>query len=162
MAVTGPSHFGVHVSDLERSLAFYRDLLGMEQVARFDESDEVVRSAVGYADASLKTAHLKIPNSEMFMEIIEYVSPRGTPVDPQAANPGTTHLTFYVDDLQRTYDELVAAGVQPVGTITDVPNADRKNGPVADMPHLHRIIGGKTVYMQDPDGIRVELMQPGD
>ena len=157
----GVGHLGIHVSDIDQSLHFYRDLLGMEQIARFDESDDVVRGVVGYPDASLKTAHLRIPDSDLFMEVIEYVAPVGTPVDPQPANPGTVHLTFFVDDLQSAYDELVAAGVKPAGRVTDIPDADRENGPLASMPHIHRIIGGKSVYMTDPDGIRVELMQPG-
>jgi hypothetical protein len=79
------------------------------------------------------------------MEVIEYVAPQGTAVDPQPANPGTAHLTFYVDDLQRAYDEVVAAGVEPAGRVTDIPEADRENGPLASMPHLHRIVGGKSV-----------------
>ena len=156
----GLDHVVLRVRDVERSLAFYRDLLGMEELARFDESDDVVRSVVGYPDASLRTAHLRIPNSDLFMEVIEYVAPDGTPVDPQPANPGTTHLTFYVEDLRSVYDKLVAAGVRPAGRVTEIPDGDRENGPLAGMPHLHRIVGGKSVYMTDPDGIRIELIEP--
>lgn len=155
----GVGHLGIHVADIDRSLEFYCGLLGMELLARFDESDEVVRSAVGYPDASLKTAHLRIPESDLFMEVIEYVAPEGEAIDPQPANSGTVHLTFYVDDLQAAYDELVAAGVEPAGRVTDIPDQDRENGPIAALPHLHEIIGGRTCYMKDPDGIRVELMQ---
>lgn len=151
-------HFGVPVSNIERSLAFYSDLLGMEELARFEGSDDVVRSVVGYPNVSLKTAH-EDPKLRDIHEVIEYMSPEGRLVDPQPANPGTTHLTFFVNDLQQTYDDLVAAGVQPAGQVTDIPGADQENGRIADMPHLHRIIGGKSVYMRDPDGIRVEFIQ---
>ncbi len=81
-------------------------------------------------------------------------------LNPQPANPGTTHLTFYVEDLQSAYDELVAAGVEAAGRVTDIPDADRENGPLADLPHIHRIVGGKSVYMADHDGIRIELIEP--
>jgi catechol 2,3-dioxygenase-like lactoylglutathione lyase family enzyme len=155
-------HFGIHVQDVERSLAFYRDLLGMEQVAYFEESDQTVRDVTGYPDGELKTAHLRVPNSDMFMEIIKYEQPKGTPVDPQPANPGTVHLAFFVDDLQATFDRLIAAGVEPAGRVTDIPLSlmeERIAGETQWPGNLQRLIGGKAVYIRDPDGIRVELDQ---
>ena len=155
-------HIGIHVRDIERSLAFYRDLLGFEQVAYFEEADPVVRGVTGYDDAELQTAILRVPSSPMFIELNKYVTPNGTPVDPQPANPGTLHLAFFVEDLQATFERLVAAGVQPAGHVTDIPSAqvdERVPGQDTWPANLHRLIGGKSVYMTDPDEIRIELSQ---
>jgi lactoylglutathione lyase len=68
-----------------------------------------------------------------------------TPVDTRTANPGTAHTAYYVDDLDALYADLVARGVKSVSppvTPTIGPNQ-----------------GGRAVYLIDPDGIRVELIQ---
>ena len=66
-------------------------------------------------------------------------------MDTRTANPGTAHIAFFVDDLDTLYAELVARGVgsvSPPVTPTIGPNE-----------------GGRAVYLIDPDGIRVELIQ---
>jgi catechol 2,3-dioxygenase-like lactoylglutathione lyase family enzyme len=155
-------HFGIHVEDVERSLKFYRDLLGFTQVGYFEEADPVVRGVTGYQDAELNTAILQVPNSDMFMEIIKYRQPQGVVIDPQPANVGTVHLAFFVDDLRATYGSLLAAGVRSAGEVTEIPPADvdaRVPGRREWPTNLRRLIGGKSVYMIDPDGIRVELSE---
>ncbi len=158
------SHLAVHVADVERSLAFYRDLLGMEQLGYFVEYDQTVRDVVGYPDAVLKTAHVLIPNSDMYMEIIEFVRPQGTPVDPQPANPGTVHLGFFVDDLEATLQRLIEAGYSFHGTSrpVDIPASlmdSRDAEGEAEGNWMHKLMGGKACYVEDPDGIVLQLDQ---
>jgi lactoylglutathione lyase len=144
-AITRPHHTGLHVSDLERSLAFYRDLLGFELVFAWNPQAPYIGELVGYPDVDLHAAVVRPPNSDVFLELLEYRNVESTPVDARMASPGTAHTAYYVDDVDSLYAALVAKGVKSVSppvTPTIGPNA-----------------GGRAVYLLDPDGIRVELIE---
>lgn len=144
-SITNAHHTGLQVADLERSLAFYRDLLGFEVVFQWNPQAPYIGKLVGYPDVDLHSAILRMPNSEVFLELLEYRNVERTAVDTNTANPGTAHTAFFVDDLDDLYADLVAKGVDSVSepvTPTIGPNK-----------------GGRVVYMIDPDGIRVELIE---
>jgi lactoylglutathione lyase len=144
-SIEGVSHFGIQVADLERSIAFYRDLIGLDLIARWVTDQPYSQELVGYPGVELGVAVLRIPGSASFLEILEYRNVERRAVDPGTANPGTAHLCVYVDDLEALYERLLAGGarfVSPIKSPTAGPNA-----------------GGKVVYMIDPDGIRVELLE---
>lgn len=141
----GVSHFGIQVADLDRSIGFYGGLLGLELVTRWVRDQEYIRELVGYPGVELHVAVFRLPNSDGFLEILDYRNVERTAIDPANANPGTAHMCFYVTDLDALHERLQGAGVQfvsPIKSPTVGPNA-----------------GGKAVYMLDPDGIRIELLQ---
>jgi catechol 2,3-dioxygenase-like lactoylglutathione lyase family enzyme len=145
--ITGADHTSYTVSNLERSLEFYHDLLGFEVLhIRPQITSHYFREIVGYPEGVIKGAYLAIPGTSHKLELFEYVNPRGTPLDTRNNNPGSSHLAFYVDDLAALYEALKARGVQfrsaPV-YMDEGPNE-----------------GGWAVYMLDPDGITIELFQP--
>jgi lactoylglutathione lyase len=145
-AITRPHHMGIQVADLERSIAFYRDLLGFDVVFQWNPQAEYIRQIVGYPGVDIHAAILRLPgDTGVFLEIMEYRNVDRTPVDTRTANPGTAHIAFFVDDCDALYGELVAKGVGSV------------NPPVT--PTIGPNKGGRAVYMIDPDGIRVELIQ---
>jgi catechol 2,3-dioxygenase-like lactoylglutathione lyase family enzyme len=145
-AITGFNHVGIQVRDVERSTRFYTELLGLELVSRFSKDDAYVQRVVGYhPDVVLEVAILRLPDSKGFLEILEYRGVERTPVDPATANPGTSHLCFFVDDLDALYERLTAEGVEFVSP--------------PETPTSGMNLGGRLVYMKDPDGIRVELAQ---
>ena len=151
MGVSGILHTGLTVSDLERSIAFYRDLLGLELIAQWDSSQPYLRRIVAYPDAELRIALLRLPHigdggSGHHIELLEYRRPRGERGDANTCNPGNGHVAFMVDDLDRLYAELSAKGVR------------FKSAPVA-ITH-GRNTGAKGVYLFDPDDITLELIQP--
>src|SRR5207244_2103251 len=146
--VTGCEHIGIQVRDVERSSRFYEEHLGLERVARFSMSHPYVQRIVGYyPDVTLEIALLAIPGTEVQLEILEYRGVAKAAVDPATANPGTAHFSLFVDDLDELYGRLTARGVEFVSEVqTSVA------GPMK---------GSRIVYMKDPDGIRVELVQRG-
>ena len=144
-SITRPHHVGIQVADLDRSVAFYRDILGFELIFAWNPQAEYIRTIVGYPEADIHAAILRPPNSELFLEILEYRNVEKAPVDTRTANPGTAHLAFFTDDCDGLYDELTAKGVKSV------------NPPVT--PTIGPNTGGRAVYMIDPDGIRVEFIQ---
>jgi lactoylglutathione lyase len=145
MTVVGAWHTGFQVSDLERSLSFYRDLLGLEQIWRRVVTDEYVATLVGYPGLELHQALLRIPGTEHCLELLDYRNVDRTPVDPRTANPGTAHICLVVEGLAELYARLLDAGVTFVSPPV-VPTVG---------PNLGRLVA----YMCDWDGIRVELLQ---
>ena len=141
-------HTGFTVSDLDRSLAFYRDQLGLEVIAQQEKQGGYLGEVVGYPDAHVRMAHLRVPGGKHVLELFEYFAPEG--VHPERIEPrdvGTAHLCFVVDDLPAAYEQLRAAGVDtfvspPVLVDTGINT------------------GGYGVYLRDPDGIVVEIFQP--
>ena len=100
MPVAGIYHTGLSVSDLDRSIAFYRDLLGLELVAQWDSSQPYLRTVVGFPDGELRIALLRLPGEAgaagHHLELLEYRVPRGARGDPRTCNPGNVHVAFRV------------------------------------------------------------------
>jgi catechol 2,3-dioxygenase-like lactoylglutathione lyase family enzyme len=140
-----PHHTGIQVADLDRSVAFYRDILGFELVFQWNPQADYIRTIVGYPGADIHAAILRMPGSDYFLEILEYRNVEKAPVDTRTANPGTAHIAFFTDDCDGLYAELTAKGVESV------------SAPVT--PTIGPNTGGRAVYMIDPDGIRVEFIQ---
>lgn len=144
-SIQRPHHTGITVSDLDRSVRFYRDLLGLELVFSWNPREEYIRTLIGYPDADVHAAILRMPDSDVFLELLEIRDAGGQSADTGTANPGIAHIAFFTDDCDALHAELTAKGVaslsEPV-TPTIGPNK-----------------GGRAVYMLDPDGVRVELIE---
>ena len=147
----GVWHFSFTVANLDRSILFYRDLLGFELIHTQEQANEYTRRLVGYPDASLRIAQFVIPGqprglSTHDLELVEYVVPRGTRGDSNICNPGAAHLALIVDDIQQRYERFVAAGVRFVSPPTYITAGINT--------------GGYTCYFRDPDDIVLEMVQP--
>jgi catechol 2,3-dioxygenase-like lactoylglutathione lyase family enzyme len=144
-AIIRGHHTGFTVASLERSLGFYRDLLGLELVFQWNPQADYLRELVGYPDVDLHAAVLRIPGSDTFLELLEYRNVAEKSVDMANGNVGNGHIAFTVDELDPLYERLAVAGVRSVSrpvTPTIGPNK-----------------GGRAVYLMDPDGFRVELIE---
>lgn len=141
-------HLGITVSDIERSIVFYRDLLGLTLVGRRAKVDaDYVALQTGYEGVELSVASFKVsPESNQSLEVVEYLNHAGAPSQPATNRPGSSHLCLLVTDLPACYEDLKQNGVrfksEPV-RITAGPNK-----------------GGLVVYFFDPDGYNLELFQP--
>ncbi|MEW9516124.1 VOC family protein [Streptomyces tubercidicus] len=150
--LTGLWHIGLHVSNLERSVAFYRDVLGMTLVHQQEQDNAYTAALVGFPDAHLKVAQLALPVrpptavASHDIELIEYVVPHGTPSPARRCDPGTAHVAFAVADIDAVCARLTGHGVRlvsPPNRITSGVNT-----------------GGAACYFLDPDGHTLELVQP--
>lgn len=141
-------HLGLTVSDIERSIVFYRDVLGMTLIRRRPHVDnDYVALQTGYQNVVLNVASFKVsPDSLQSLEVVQYMNHVGSPAETATNRAGNSHLCLLVDDLRACHADLKAKGVRfksdPV-TITAGPNA-----------------GGLVVYFYDPDGYTLELFQP--
>src|ERR671936_2301037 len=105
-------HTGFTVARLERSLAFYRNLLGLEVVATRTAQEPYIQRLVGAPGATLRIAYLRVPGQTHLLELIEYVNVERTPIAGQPRDPGVGHVCFFVANLAELFGRLRAAGVQ--------------------------------------------------
>src|SRR5215216_5812587 len=109
----GVHHTGIIVSDLERSIDFYRDVLGLELLTEpspvFD--DPQLGKGLGVPGAALRIATFAVGDD--VVELLEYAAPP-SPIDtPMPQNAlGSHHVAFHVNDIQARYEELTAKGVR--------------------------------------------------
>lgn len=151
MTIRGVWHVGFSVRDIEASIRFYREGLGLTLVHRQSQDNEYTHTLVGYPDASLNIAQFAIDGlpasgSGHVLELIEYVTPRGDQLPPENSRIASGHLAFEVDDIEGMVARLVALGARLV------------SDPVAITAGINE--GGRTVYLYDPDGVTLELLQP--
>lgn len=140
--ITGMDHGGLSVADLDRSTAFYRDLLGFEVLRILDcgpESD--LGTVVGMPGARARIAHLLLGGT--MVELFEYAEPAGRAMaaDRRQADHGWIHVGLSCTDVRGDYARLHEAGV--------LFNSE----PIEIRP------GVWVVYFKGPDGEVVELRQ---
>lgn len=144
--IIGADHTGITVSNLERSLAFWRDVLGFEFSHSAHQTGERPEQITGVKGADLKLAVLKTPTGHK-IELLEYDAPGDRKKD-NALRPcdlGHVHVALIVDDLDAILERMAASGWKAAGkpqSLTSGPNA-----------------GKRVVYVRDPDGTTIEFMQ---
>jgi catechol 2,3-dioxygenase-like lactoylglutathione lyase family enzyme len=136
------AHLGIPVSDLDQSLQFYHDALGLEIISVREVSGERISSGVQVPDARIKIALLEAGNARL--ELLQYLNPVGKRFDRQNNDIGATHIALNVADLQATYDRLQALGVSC--NTSPFPSSYPE--------------GWGWFYACDPDGITVEFNGP--
>ena len=107
-------HAAVSVRDMEKAIAFYRDVIGMEKV--FDrEFGEPMAHLIGVESAEVRVVHMKL--GESAIELFEYRRPVGREPRPDAqqSDYGLTHIGFIVEDFWGVYRRLQEHGVTFLG-----------------------------------------------
>jgi catechol 2,3-dioxygenase-like lactoylglutathione lyase family enzyme len=151
--LTSVYHTSWTVSDLDRSIAFYRDLIGFELVETKHRIGAFIEEVVGFDGADLRIATLKIPGADLpesghHLELIQYVAPEGEKLDLRTCNVGAAHLAVGTDSIHEDYARLSRAGVTFVSPPVRVPSGSNANS--------------YACYLRDPDGFTIELVQPGN
>ncbi len=138
-------HTGITVTNLERSLAFWCDVLGFELSHRPHQSGELASEITGVPGAEISIAVLKGYGHKI--ELLEYLAPpERQHLRPRPCDVGSVHVAFVVDDLDAILNVVAASGWKVAGTPQTLPV-----GPNA---------GKRVVYVRDPDGTTIEFMQP--
>ena len=144
--ISGINHVGFTVTDLDRSLKFYTEVLECTVAFQQEKKGGYLGAIVGYPDADVRMAQVQPPGNTPRIELFEYRAPKTASRDLEPRNVGNAHICFVVDDLHKMYERLVEHNVitfsEPIEIDTGV-NA-----------------GGFGLYARDPDGITIELFQP--
>jgi len=144
--IIAADHTGITVLNLERSLAFWQNVLGFEFSHRAHQTSEMASQITGVAGAEIKLAVVKAPGGHK-IELLEYLAPpdRKQGVDLRPCDVGSVHVALTVDNLDAVLSKIAASGWKAAGkpqTLRSGPNA-----------------GKRVVYVRDPDGTTIEFMQ---
>ena len=143
--ITAADHTGITVSNLERSLAFWRDVLGFEFSHSAHQAGQMAEEITGIKGAELKLAVVKAPGGHK-IELLEYLAPADRKrADIRPCDIGSVHVALLVDDLDAILEKIAASGWTAAGEPQVL-----KAGPNA---------GKRVVYVRDPDGTTIEFMQ---
>jgi len=134
-------HVGIMVSDMEKSLKFYRDLLGLKVKSLEDEEGEFLDNMLAHENVKNKVAKLYAKNGNALIELIDSRS-YANKKDRDFFTIGASHFALTVDDLEKTYDYLVKNGVKFTAPPQQTP--DRF---------------AKVTFCEDPDGTPIELVE---
>lgn len=129
------------VEDLDRSVNFYTEGLGLSLIRRFRTDSSATAQVLGYERVDVKGALLDIGDGAI-LELLEYVEPHtfAHQIDERHVI-GSAHLGLLVDDVAAVVDRLVKHGGR------------KRNDPAETAP------GKILAYAQDPDGNWLELAQ---
>jgi catechol 2,3-dioxygenase-like lactoylglutathione lyase family enzyme len=140
-------HVGIPVSNLERSLAWYQDVLEIVAAnVTGAGSGEVLSQMLEVPDADVRAAFVKVGDHMQF-ELLQYHAPTPEPYTLRNCDIGAVHICFEVDDIHAAHDELKAKGVH----INSPPVPLDGTGGDLD--------GHWFCYFRDPDGVQLELME---
>jgi catechol 2,3-dioxygenase-like lactoylglutathione lyase family enzyme len=142
----GMHHVGITVKDLDESIRFYHDVLGLpfssEPSPWFE--GEAVGTAVGVPGGALRQVSLML--GDTMFELLEYKSPPSQTTGPLMSNSlGASHVAILVDDIEATKAELEAKGIEFYSDVTRVDEGV--------------LAGWRWVYFEDPDGYPLELVE---
>ena len=139
---------GVTVSDLERSIAFYRDVLDFRPVSEFEVAGDEYEQLYGVFALRVRVARLALGSETL--ELMQFLAPVGRPipVDSRGNDRWFQHVAVIVSDMDRAYARLREQRV-----------AHGSPGPQR-LPDSNPNAGGiKAFYFRDPDGHYLEILQ---
>jgi catechol 2,3-dioxygenase-like lactoylglutathione lyase family enzyme len=145
--VNGPrlDHVSVTCADLERSIAFYRDALGLPFLGRGESGDPELSTVSGLPGTKIRWAELDLGGGQL-LELIEYVEPKGEPLEQHTHDPGSGHIGLAVEDVDGLYERLVDLGAPVRSEPVELTEEGDWNGV-------------RTLYLADPDGVTIELVE---
>lgn len=138
-------HFSFTVSQMEDSLDFFCNKLGLEATPIMEVKDPDVRKIVGMPEAHLRISLVKVPGDDR-IELIEYVQPEGKPVDLNTCNTGVAHIAFEVFDINAMYKKLSVRGVNFISPPVWTKGNDNTGQ-------------WGVCYLRGPDDITIELIE---
>ena len=143
--VQAADHTGITVTDLERSLVFWRDVLGFDLSYRAQLSGEFVAGVTGVPGAEISMAMVTALGGHC-IELLQYHQPaERAHLRPRPCDVGSVHLALRVDDIDAVLAAAADSGWQPAGEPQTMATGARA--------------GTRFVYMHDPDGTLIELIQ---
>jgi catechol 2,3-dioxygenase-like lactoylglutathione lyase family enzyme len=142
--VLGTNHTSFTVSNLDRTVGFFRDCLGFELISKAPRDPALVSRITGVEGADTMIAFLKAPGHTL--ELIEYRAPASKgAVRARPCDTGFAHVAFNVDDAAAAVAAVERYGVKPVSAPVTIDQGPNK--------------GRKVVYVRDWDGVTLEFIE---
>lgn len=134
-------HTGIVVSDLEKSLNFYKDLLGFKITKQMDEAGKYIDAVLAMSHVKVTTIKMTAPDGQI-IELLYYHSHPRKQKPREICDIGIAHIAFTVNDLDQVYDRIKAEGV-----------------PFNSPPQLSPDGYAKVTFCLAPEGTLIELVE---
>ena len=134
-------HIGIVVSDLEKSIYFYRDLFGFRITRQMEESGDYIDKMLALSRVKVTTVKMTAPDGQM-IELLKFHTHLNEQKPRDINNVGITHIAFAIDDLSDEYNRLKNEGV-----------------PFNSPPQLSLDGCAKVAFCRAPEGIFIELVE---
>ncbi len=135
-------HIGIVASNMEISLEFYRDIMGLKVIKDFTEKGKYIDSISGLSGVYLRMVKLITDDGSM-IELLQYMShSREPPIKYEIYDLGCSHVAFTVDNIDIEYKRLSEKNV-----IFNCP------------PYVSPDGYAKVAFCHDPDGTHIELVE---
>jgi glyoxylase I family protein len=144
--IHGMTHIGLGVADIDASLRFYRDALGLDVYIDRIADHDYLREVTQVNNTDARIAYCRVPDSLVAIELIEHRGVDRLPVRSALSDPGNVHVGVNVDDIDAVHARLLELGYSSVSPLPVNITA----GPFD---------GLRTCFIRDPDGFLVELAQ---
>ncbi len=143
-------HVGLTVSDIDKSIAFYRDILGLRFIGEILMEGKETDALFQRKNCRARVAYLNGSN-ELHMPPVELIQFLDTEIQNKKSDLFSTsisELCFYTNDIEKTYHKLLEYKVECLSPPQDFDFTSTGFGK------------SKAFYFKDPDGIILEMMQP--
>lgn len=134
-------HTGIVVSDLDKALYFYRDILGLEIQREMNETGEYIDNLSTLKGVRVKTIKMAAEDSNL-IELLYYESHPRKPVNRDICDIGHSHIAFTVENLDNEYQRLKGKGIR-----------------FNCAPQVSQDGKAKVVFCRDPEGNFIELVE---
>jgi catechol 2,3-dioxygenase-like lactoylglutathione lyase family enzyme len=134
-------HIGIVVKNIENSLKFYRDLLGLKIVRDMNEYGNHLDNMLSLDNVEVRTVKLSANENITLIELLEFKSHN----DNEMRNfytIGASHVAFTVEDIEKLYQDLSKKDIK-----FNAPPQKSPDGLV------------KVTFCKDPDGTPIELVE---
>ena len=139
--VVGYRHTGIITKDINKSLYFYKNILGLQLIQDFTDSSDYINKITDLKGAIAHFIKLKCLDGSV-LELLEYPSHQTEPIKSSIINVGICHIALRVNNADYTYKKLVDEKIK-----------------VISKPVLSSEGIAKVFFCLDPDGIRVEIVE---
>jgi catechol 2,3-dioxygenase-like lactoylglutathione lyase family enzyme len=146
--VTAVDIVGMTVSDMDRSIDFFTNVLTFEKTSDVEVAGEAYERLEGVF--GLRTRVVRMRLGEESIELTEYLAPRGRPIpaDSRSNDRWFQHVAIIVSDMDRAYRRLRDHKVEHAST-----------GPQLLPKTIPGAAGIRAFYFKDPDGHPLEILQ---
>ena len=139
--VVGYRHTGIIVKDMEKSLHFYRDILGLTVIQDYCDDSPFINKITALTGANVHMVKLKAEDGTV-TELLEYLNHPTELIQQKIINVGACHICYRVKNADEAYQKLLS---QKISLISE--------------PELSSEKIGRAFFALDPNGIRIELVE---
>jgi glyoxylase I family protein len=140
--VLATRHVGIVVQDLEKTLHFWRDLMGLEVTVDFWEQGDYINTVQALAGVRLHMIKLRAPDGSMIELLKDEAHPTPPPEGNELCNQGIRHIAFTVADAARSWRTLQQSGCEVLSEPVTAPDGK-----------------ARLFFARDPEGNLLEIVQ---